>query len=215
MSRRQAALSLVRQSEGFRSLEGVLGERRRYLEEMEMLVGCVCMCALSILSWYKLPLILLIEKPPLRTLDMGNFPPGGCAAATAAAVILLFRRRKCTCFVRNANLGLTVFVISLRNRAMNPFFSPDQWSTEPPFEKCGSKLDDGTVFGWNDNTPTHPSTYPPQRCRERAPWPRARLGIFLSLYAFVGKCTLRVHASAFFACASVQCGVLKCCLQEW
>ncbi|CAM9219681.1 unnamed protein product [Pylaiella littoralis] len=37
MSRRQAALSLVRQSEGFRSLEGVLGERRRYLEEMEML----------------------------------------------------------------------------------------------------------------------------------------------------------------------------------
>lgn len=44
VSRRQAALSVVRQSEGFRSLEGVLVERRRYLKEMEAQVHALHAC---------------------------------------------------------------------------------------------------------------------------------------------------------------------------
>jgi len=46
VSRRQAALSLVRQMEGFESLEAILTERQRYLKGMEAKVGvCIIACA--------------------------------------------------------------------------------------------------------------------------------------------------------------------------
>lgn len=48
VSRRQAALSLVRQMEGFKSLDAVLAERKRYLEDMEAQVSVFAFLSLAL-----------------------------------------------------------------------------------------------------------------------------------------------------------------------